>query len=539
MKEYDVIIIGGGINGTGIARDCALRGLRVALFEKNDISSGATGACSGMIHGGLRYLMYEMSTTKKSCEDSGHIQKIAPFLLFRIPFILPVFKSKLSRIYIELANAYFNAYDWFVPLKRGKPHTYIKGSEIKEIEPLLEGEFEGAVTMDEWGIDPFRLSVLNALSAHENGADIFTHTEVKDIIVENGKVKGVKVFDHIKRELREIYGKIVVNACGPWLEGVAKKVVKGVRIRPGKGVHLILERRISNYGVITRAIDGRQVFIMPHDNTTIIGTTDDDYYGDLDNLVITHDEVEYLIQAIERVIPSIRKFRMIRAMAGIRCTLYAWGINEDNLSRAHRIYDGAEEGVENFYTIAGGKLASYRLMAEEMTDLIAKKLGIKEKCKTHKLPLPGAESEVDLEDISRKYNLHPYIVRRMYRKYGSRIIDVLKISEEIPHALRIVCKCEPVLDAEIRYAVRKEWARNLIDVRRRTRLGTGACQGMRCGFQAGLILKEELKLTPEETFHIYKEFIKERWKGRYPVLSYGGMKQEEFMRRSINPLIQT
>lgn len=534
MKDYDVIIIGGGINGTGIARDCALRGLKVALFEKNDISSGATGASSGMIHGGLRYLMYEIDITRKSCEDSGHIQKIAPFLLFRIPFILPIFKNKLSKVYIELVNAYFNAYDWFTPMKKGKPHTYIKGAEIKKIEPLLEGEFEGAVTMDEWGIDPFRLSTLNALSANENGAKIFTHTEVTDIIVENRKVKGVKIFDHINRKRGEVYGKIVVNACGPWLESMAKKIIKNVRIRPGKGVHLILERRISNYGVITKAIDGRQVFIMPHDNTTIIGTTDDDYYGDLDNLKITHDEVEYLIQAIEKVIPSIRQFRMIRAMAGIRCTLYKWGVNEDKLSRAHRIYDGKEEGADGFYTIAGGKLANYRVMSEEMTDVIVKRLGVNEPGKTHILPLPGAEKEVELDEISRKYNLHPYIVKRMFRKYGSRIIDVLKISEEVPHALRIVCKCEPVLDAEIRYAIRKEWARNLVDVRRRTRLGTGACQGMRCGFQASLILKEELRLTPEETFYIYKHFLKERWKGKYPVLSYGGIKQEEFMRRALN-----
>lgn len=533
-KIYDVIVIGGGINGTGIARDCALRGFKTALFEKNDLSSGATGACSGMIHGGLRYLMYEVSTTKKSCLDSGYIQKIAPFLIFRIPFILPVSKDKWSRIYLELADAYFNAYDWFVHLKRGKPHTFLKGDYLKKIEPLLKGEFEGAVTMDEWGVDPFRLCALNALSASENGADIFTHCEVKEILRENGRVTGVKVYDRIKREWRKVRGRIVVNAGGPWLNEVAKLGGCDVKIRPGKGVHIIFERRISNYGVIFRAIDGRQVFVMPHDNTYILGTTDDDYYGDLDDLHATHDEIEYLLQAAERVMPGIRNHRMLRAMVGIRCTLYKWGVNEDLLSRAHRIYDGSEYGADGFFTMAGGKLASYRLMAEEMVDLISKKLGVVTRCRTHEVPLPGAEREISIEDISREYKLPLYYLKRAHRKYGCRLEEVIKIGKEVTSGFDVVCQCEPVIDAEIRYAIRKEWARNLIDVRRRTRLGTGGCQGMRCGFHAALILAEELRLTPDEMFEVYLDFIKERWKGKAPVLSYGGLTQEEFMRRAID-----
>jgi glycerol-3-phosphate dehydrogenase len=532
--EYDVIIIGGGINGTGIARDCALRGLKTALFEKNDISSGATGACSGMIHGGVRYLMYEVSTTKKSCLDSGYIQKIAPFLIFRIPFILPVTREKGSKIYLELADAYFNAYDWFVPLKRGKPHTFIKGEVLKKIEPLLKGDFEGAVTIDEWGVDPFRLCVLNALSAEENGAEIFTHCEVREIIREMGQVKGVKVFDRLKKEFREVRGKVVVNAGGPWLSRIAKIAQCDVKIRPGKGVHLIFERRLSNYGVIFRAIDGRQVFVMPHDNSYILGTTDDDYYGDLDFLYATHDEVEYLLQAAERIIPDIRKHRILRAMVGIRCTLYKWGINEDLLSRAHKIYDGKEFGADGFFTIAGGKLASYRLMAEEMGDVISEKLGLKTRSSTHKIPLPGAEREVSLTEISKEFNLPMYYLKRAYRKYGCRIEEILKIAQEVETGFNVICKCEPVIDAEIRYAIRKEWAKNLVDVRRRTRLGTGGCQGMRCGFKAALILAEEFGLKPDDAFEIYFEFIKERWKGKSPVLSYGGLPQEEFFRRAID-----
>jgi glycerol-3-phosphate dehydrogenase len=182
-SEHDVIILGGGVNGAGIARDCALRGLRCVLIEKNDLAKGASGANTGMIHGGIRYLRYDVHTTKVACTDSGFIQKIAPHLLFRIPFLVPVLKPKgdagliknvSDRLYLEGAEIFFEAYDQFQPLKRGKPHTRLTKDEALALEPGLTPDILGAVTMDEWGIDPFRLVVENAIDAQENGAVIRT-----------------------------------------------------------------------------------------------------------------------------------------------------------------------------------------------------------------------------------------------------------------------------------------------------------------------------------------------------------------------------
>ena len=161
--EHDVIIVGGGVNGCGIARDAALRGLRVLLAERNDLAKGASGANTGMIHGGIRYLRYDVKTTKLACTDSGYIQAIAPHLLFRIPFLMPVFEGDVfGRFLLEGAEIFFEAYDAYQPLKRGKPHTRLSKQEVLALEPGLASDVTGAVTMDEWGIDPFRLVVANA-----------------------------------------------------------------------------------------------------------------------------------------------------------------------------------------------------------------------------------------------------------------------------------------------------------------------------------------------------------------------------------------
>jgi glycerol-3-phosphate dehydrogenase len=525
-NDYDVAVIGGGVNGTGIARDCALRGYKTILIEKNDFSAGATGTCSGMIHGGVRYLSGDVGTTRKACLDSGFIQKIAPHMLFRIPFIAPILdEGWFAKLMIELMEAYFTAYDEFSPLKRGKPHTRLTKEEALQLEPGLPENIIGALSIDEWGIDPFRLCAENAVSAGEAGAEICNHTEVTGFIVENHAVKGVKVRG---RRAGEIRAKIVMNAGGPWLMKVARLAGVDVKIRPGKGVHLILDRRVSNMAVLATAVDGRQIFVMPHESTSLIGTTDDDYYGDLDNIVATEDEVEYLLQGMERYVPCIRKHRIIRVMAGVRPTLYGWGKNEDALSREHEVYDHeTRDGVAGLLTMAGGKLASYRLMSEDATNIIGTKLGRTAPCRTHTEPLPGGEAAADIEGLARKYRIPNIVVKRIAYRHGNRAERVLALIDKDRRNANVLCLCEPVTEAEVRYAIRNEFAVSVLDIKRRTRLGCGPCQGMRCALRAGEILGEELKLNSDEIFASMKEFIQERWKGKRPILNGIQAGQEE------------
>ncbi len=531
---YDVLVIGGGVNGTGTARDCAMRGLRTALVEKRDVASGASGANSGMIHGGIRYLQTEPKVTKLSCIDSGYIQKIAPHLLFRIPFLFPVLRkgreaSLSERAYLYGAETVFSMYDDYQPLKRGKPSTRLTPAEALELEPGLRPELVGALTTDEWGIDPQRLCAANALSAKAHGADLFTHSQVVGLPRgPGGEILGAEVRREGKTEL--LRARAVLNASGPWSPRVAALAGVTVRLRPGKGVHLTLDRRLSNYGIITEAVDGRQIFVYPHEQTSIIGTTDDDYYGDPDRIPITHDEVAYLLQGIEHVFPAVREARIVRAWAGVRPTLWGYGPYEDALSRDHRLVDHSEEGVPGFWSLLGGKLASYRVMAEETADAICRQLGRGEPCRTHLEPLPGGESVPDVPLLAREHGVSEWVASRCVYRHGQKADEILAQVHDEPWLGATLCACEQVSFAEARWAIRNEFVQTLSDLRRRSRVGMGPCQGTRCAASAAALLGRERKLSAAQTHAALQGFLAARFSGQRVLLSGAGLAEQELSR---------
>ncbi len=531
--QYDVIVVGGGVNGCGIARDAAMRGLKAILIEKNDFGSGTTGASSQMIHGGARYLLSSLKTTRLSSIDSGYIQKIAPHLLFRIPFIFPVLKkptgsSWTRQVYLSLLEVFFQAYDKYSALKNGKPHTRLSRDEALAIEPDLSEDLLGAVTFDEWGIDSFRLCVNNALSAAQHGCEIRNHTEVTEVLQEGGEVVGVKVLDTLQNTRQEIRAKLVVNAAGPWAPRLAAMADCELKLRPAKGVHVTFDRRLSNFAILAKAIDGRSIFMMPYQNVTVVGTTDDDYFGDPDAIPILEDEVAYLLEGIEQVFPRIRQARMIRAWAGIRPTLYRRGPYEDDLSRDYKIFDHEfEDRRPGILSIAGGKLASYRLMAEDMVDVVCKKLGVAAPCRTHLVPLPGGERKVDPAELSRQFPISLFAANRLVYRYGSRAYEVLEpLRREVSKA-SVICQCDPVMECELRHAVRAEWARTLDDLRRRSRFSVGPCQGTRCIMMGAQVLAEELGWNPSTLYRNVNQFLENRWGEKVPILKGDSIQQEE------------
>lgn len=545
-NEFDVIILGGGVNGAGIARDCALRGIRVLLVDKNDLAKGASGANTGMIHGGIRYLRYDVQTTKVSCTDSGYIQKIAPHLLFRIPFVFPVLEGDAwGRIFLELAEVFFEAYDVYQPLKHGKIHTRLSREEALFLEPRLSPNIIGAVTMDEWGIDPFRLVVANAVDAESNGAQIRTYCDFQEFVRGgDGRIQGVIFEDRITRKRERCLAPLVINATGAWGPRVAEKAGVEYKLRPGKGVHIVFSHRISNYGIVMIAVDGRQMFLMPHENGTIVGTTDDDYYGDLDNPRATEDEVKYIMQAARRMVPDIDKYRMSRTYVGIRPTLWAWSKNEDGLSREHEFYDHEAQGAPGLVSVAGGKLAAYRQLSEEVTDIIALELGNRKPCQTHVLPLPGAEGEVDVAKWASTLGRNRLQVSRMAYRHGSRARDVLQKIQENPRCGVNTCLCEPVSEAEIRYVAKNELVRRLVDIRRRTRVSMGGCGGTRCLARASQILANENSQSPVEMLRELQDAMTGRFIGKRPVLEGSNLATEElnqaihFLTANLVPYLQ-
>ncbi len=535
-SRLDAIVIGGGVNGAGTFRDLALRGRRVMLFEKDDYGAGTSGASSGMIHGGLRYMLSNPSLVRETCVDSGRIHSIARYMTFRIPFIVPVAGTgPRSRLLLSGMDWAFEAYDMYAPAKAGKAHVRMSRDEALSVEPGLSPDIAGAVTFDEWGIDVYRLCIANVISGQETGGRALNHARVEAIEHVPG-TQSDEAYFRVKVRFTEegtldVYeSRTVVNAAGPWGPSVAGLAGARYRLRPSRGVHLVFDRRLTNYAVASRAVDNRTVYLEPWQNVTLAGCTDDDYYGDPDDAPVTHDDVGYLLQGIESVFPSIRAHRVISTWVGVRPTLHEYGPNEEDLSRSHRIFDHSGDGLPGLFSIAGGKLAAYRQMSEDAADAVDGFLGRTSPCITGQEPLPGAEEQVDVASLSRHYQLDPAILSRILFRHGSRSRDILASMLHTPPRRALVCRCEPVTDAEIRHAIHFERASTLEDVMHRTRMGTGPCGGSGCALRAASVLGEEREWSPRRTLEEARTFLQARYAARRPALRGDQARQEVVFR---------
>ncbi len=451
-SAHDVVVIGGGVTGAGIARDLALRGLSVLLLEKGDWGAGTSGSSSWMIHGGPRYLEFDWDTTRLSTTDAGHIVTIARNIVYRVLFLIPVLPHDKNNI--ERMETAMEVYDRFQPLKKSHPHTRLTPEEALRIEPGLTPDMVGAVTMEEWGVDPHRLVFANVQDAVANGARALNHTKVVELLRDGGAVIGVRyrTSDGVYSEAR---AKVVVNAAGPWVPEVGHMAGVDVHLRPAKGIHIVYPHRISRFAISGESIDGRDLLMVSHAGFTLLGTTDDDFYGDLDSVEVRRDEVDYLLQGFERVFPAIRKFRPVRTTTGVRPTLFKWRRYEDELSRRYRIFDHAADGVGGFVTIAGGKLSMYRLMAEETSDAVCRKLGHQSPCVTATRPLPGSESDMEpAEELARRCGISA--VRTAHRG-GAGLLGAPRAGAQ---PRRCIPACEPcrwtLRRRDVRHARRRD-----------------------------------------------------------------------------------
>jgi glycerol-3-phosphate dehydrogenase len=262
-----------------------------------------------------------------------------------------------------------------------------------------------------------------------------------------------------------------------------------------------------------------------------IGTTDDDYYGDLDDVRATTDEVRYLLQAVGRLVPSVRDARVIGTTAGVRPTRGGWGMYEDDLPHDHEIVDhGERDGIAGFYSMIGGKLASFRLFAEETTDVVCAALGVTSaRCRTHEVPLPGGEATADPAHLALHFGVPEPAAARLVYRHGARAHLVLERTDRRAGERAVVCACEPVLECEVRHACREEGARTLPDVLRRTRLGTGACGAMKCAHRAAQIVSEENGYGAVEAHQMAAAFLEDRFRSRLPGLDGVQLIQEELL----------
>jgi glycerol-3-phosphate dehydrogenase len=528
----DAVVIGGGVTGAGVARDLSLRGLSVLLLEKGDYGAGTSGASSWMIHGGPRYLEFDWDTTRLSTKDAGHIVDIARNFVYRVLFLIPVLPH--DRNNIERMETAMEVYDRFQPLKRSHPHRRLTPEEALRAEPGLSPDLVGAVTMEEWGVDPHRLVFANVQDAVTHGARALNHTRVTELIRDAGKVIGVR-YRPPGGPTSEARARVVVNAGGPWAPEIGRMAGVEISLRPAKGIHIVYPHRISNFSISAESVDGRDLLMVAHAGFTLLGTTDDDFYGDLDSVDVLEDEVDYLLQGFERVFPRIRDYRPTRTTTGVRPTLFKWRKYEDELSRRYEIIDHGGDGADGLITVTGGKLSMYRLMAEETSDAVCSRLGHQAQCTTASRPLPGNESTPEpAERVAARCGIPALAAVKLQLRHG---INAERVLDEA-NTTRLLCRCEPVTEGELVYAARHEQVRTLSDAFRRVGVTGGPCAGAACVLRTAEVLGRELGWSASQRFDAAREFVRGSWLGRAPVLGASGWAQEELAQGALRPLLR-
>ncbi|KFX19774.1 anaerobic glycerol-3-phosphate dehydrogenase subunit A [Pectobacterium betavasculorum] len=525
-RETDVVVIGGGATGAGTARDCALRGLRCLLLERYDIATGATGRNHGLLHSGARYAVTDGESARECIEENQILRRIARHCI-----------EPTDGLFITLPEDDLGWQAQFITAcqQAGIRAQALDPQEALRLEPAANPTLIGAVRVPDGSVDPFRLTAANMIDACEHGAEVLTYHEVIGLIRQGDRITGVRVFDHKKGVETEIYAQVVVNAGGIWGQHIAEYADLRVRMFPAKGALLILGHRINNM-VINRCRKPADADILvPGDTISLIGTTSTHIdYDQIDNMLVTPAEVETLMREGSMLAPALASTRILRAYAGVR-PLVASDSDPSgrSVSRGIVLLDHASrDGLEGFITITGGKLMTYRLMAEWVTDAICKKLGHDVVCSTAQTPLPGSESLNEVKTAPHALSAYPPAKplsaplrgSAIYR-HGERAGRMLS-GERLDRSL--VCECEAVTAGEVRYAVESLQVNNLIDLRRRTRVGMGTCQGELCACRAAGLLCRLGTATPEQSLTQLSQFLNERWKGIRPVAWGNALRESEF-----------
>src|ERR687890_2186100 len=497
-QAFDVIVVGAGINGAGIARDAAMRGLRVLLLDKGDISSGTTQWATRLIHGGLRYLEhYEFALVRESLRDREALLHIAPHLVKPLGFLVPIYdRNSNGPLIIRLG---MNLYDTLSYDKSMARHKMLSLKKVQEREPGLnpEGLKAAAFYYDAQVEYAERVAVENAISARDNGATIITYANVEHLILENGDVKGVEFTDVFGGERYAARAPVTVNVAGPWVDEVLADLEghgpgeNDERFMGGtKGSHLIVDpfpgAPEGEALYVEAREDARPYFIVPWNGRYLIGTTDIRYEGDLDLVVADDEEIDYLINETNHVIPEANLTRddVLFTYSGVRPLPYQPEGEEGGITRSHIIYDhgegrsaaggrlevqGGSPGVEGLLSIVGGKLTTYPTLSRQTADRVHKKLNLSSpESRADKVPLPGGAVE-DFESFAAKFKvmsgLADELAERLLRLYGVRASDVLQMAGDDP-SLRMPLGPSATVESgligsEVLYAFSRELAQTL------------------------------------------------------------------------------
>ena len=501
-SHYDVIIIGGGITGAGTARDCAMRGLSVLLVERYDFTNGATGRNHGLLHSGARYAVTDSESASECIKENMTLRKIARHCV-----------DETDGLFITLPEDDLNYQATFVEAchKAGIRADVIDPAQARELEPAVNPTLIGAVRVPDASIDPFRLTIANVVDARLHGAQLLNYHEVTGLIINQDRVEGVKLRNNHTGQQLEVHSSLVINAAGIWGMLIAQMAGVKVNMFPAKGALLIFGHRVNNMVINRCRKPANADILVPDDTVCVIGTTSDRVpIEECDHMRVTDEEVQVLITEGEKLAPALASTRILRAYAGVRPL-----VASDNDPSGRSISRGivcldheTRDGLAGFITITGGKMMTYRMMAEVATNLACKKLHIDKPCATATTALPGSEEKKD-EATLRTYSFAQKAADGRHGTYTKQIDEADLVDDAL------VCECEEVSVGEVKYAVDNLHVHNLLNLRRRTRVGMGTCQGELCSCRAAnLLCKSE---TASKEAADLARFVDERWKGMKPV----------------------
>jgi glycerol-3-phosphate dehydrogenase len=498
--DTEVLIIGGGITGVGLARDLALRGVGCLLVERRDICAGASGANHGLLHSGARYVRSDPVAAVECREEGALLKTLAPHC---IEDTGGVFAAVAGDDEAHIAD--------FPGLcgRCGIPCRAISTAEARELEPELSERLIAAFLVEDAAVDPFHLALDNLSEAIENGARVRLHTQVAGFDRQDGRIRRVRLRDTVTGGETSAEAAVVVNAAGAWARNVAAMAGVELDLLYSKGSLLITDQRLTGR-VINRLRPASDADILvPGGTVSILGTTSV-RLENLERILPTVAESDAIVKAAAAMLPVLETTRYIRAYAGVRPLVGTGSRGADRgLSRGFALLDHAEDGLENFVSIVGGKLTTYRRMAEKTADLVCRRLGIESPCLTARRPLKAYE---------------------VNRWTAAGLSPRLWLKNNRPEDL-LLCECEMVpasaVDAVIEGIRLQGGLPSLYAVGRRSRIGKGTCQGAFCGLRINAHLYDQGSLAGRQGAEDLKSFLGARWRGMRPVLWDTALLQEE------------
>jgi len=489
--DYDLLVVGGGINGVGIARDAAARGLRVLLCERDDLAAHTSSASTKLVHGGLRYLeYYEFSLVRKALQEREVLLRSAPHIIWPLRFVMPHVPSLRPAWLIRIG---LFLYDHLSKRKLLSASRGVKMRDFPAGRVLVDTIKRGFVYSDAW-VDDARLVVLNAMAAAEHGATILTRTALtaaSRTTVETKPCWKVTLRDNKAHSAanadatgdQTVYVRAIANAAGPWVGQLLKDVVSQAKaqhtVRLVKGSHIVTRRLFDHdHAYIFQNADKRIIFAIPYEHEfTLIGTTDLEFKGDASNVRIAPEEIDYLCESVNQYFKrKISSDDVVWTYSGVRPLLEEESDNPSAVTRDYHLDMDVAEGTAPLLSVFGGKITTFRKLAEQAVDKLAASLGVDTPSRTAHEALPGgdiANADFDrfLNDLQQQYPWLPAPMAHRYaRAYGTRARMVLKDAKGLGDLGTAVLP--GLYEAELRYLREHEWATCADDVLwRRSKLG--------------------------------------------------------------------